>query len=348
MKRSGIYTITNLVNGKMYLGQTTNLIERWKKGHLVTLRRKAHSNTYLQRAWNKYGESNFIWEELEECDEKYLHSQEHYWAHLLDVHNPKRGYNDKPTHPEGKNVVSYTTRVKMSESAKINSKKRDHNYLREFATKKRVKVAQYTTAGVFVNKFDSKLEAAKVNNMRTGPISEGCLKGVIRAGYRWLRYENDCPTSLPAMLTLKEQQDIKREESRIKKVERQKKREHNKLLKEELRLARLSHPRGKRLYTVEDREKMLANLTIYRGTNKRREGISKRVKGSNNPRATLNEQIVYEIRKEITIKLDKKFASRWDMIEVRNGIKEKFNLSERKFQQIKGFECWKDIIYIPE
>lgn len=341
MKIPGIYTITNLVNGKIYVGQTTDLTGRWEKGYLVTLRRKAHCNTYLQRAWNKYGEENFIWEELDRCDKEFLYSQEHYWAILLDVHNPKRGYNDKPTHPEGKGTVSYSTRVKMSNSAKVVSKKKDHTLLKELAEKKKVKVAQYTISGIFMNNFDSMTKAAKYNSIRTGPISDGCIKNAVKAGYRWIKYTDEYPESLLPVVTLKEQQEIKRKEDRIKKIERQQERTRKKIIK-------LSGPVkivNERRYTIEGWNNIMVNLSTYRNSDTNRLRMGKRSKGSNNPRAILNEQVVYEIRKEIATKLDKKFDSRWDMIAVRNSIKEKFNLTERRFQQIKGFECWKDVVY---
>jgi|ERR1051326_1061197 group I intron endonuclease len=62
MKISGIYKIINKVNGKYYVGSSTDIltdnIGRWYR-HKHDLRKNIHRNDYLQRAWNKYGESNF-------------------------------------------------------------------------------------------------------------------------------------------------------------------------------------------------------------------------------------------------------------------------------------------------
>lgn len=111
--KSGIYTITNLVNGKVYVGYSKNLESR-KAKHFYELRSQTHDNEYLQRAWNKYGEENFRYEILIECPIDLLASEEHYWCNLLDSHNRDRGYNLKPTHPEKLSACSEETKAKLS------------------------------------------------------------------------------------------------------------------------------------------------------------------------------------------------------------------------------------------
>ena len=53
-----VYQIENLQNGKRYVGKTTDYKQRVTY-HKTYLRRAAHSNVYLQRAWDKYGEDCF-------------------------------------------------------------------------------------------------------------------------------------------------------------------------------------------------------------------------------------------------------------------------------------------------
>jgi group I intron endonuclease len=55
---SGVYAITNTVNGKRYVGSAVNMRCRWAS-HRRELRANKHGNKYLQNAWNKYGEAAF-------------------------------------------------------------------------------------------------------------------------------------------------------------------------------------------------------------------------------------------------------------------------------------------------
>lgn len=110
---SCIYTITNKVNGKFYVGKTNNFFYRISK-HKCALRDGIHVNEHLQRAWNKYGEENFEFEILEEHIPSNLISMEHYWCNLLDALNENRAYNIRPTHPFGKGTNSLETREKTS------------------------------------------------------------------------------------------------------------------------------------------------------------------------------------------------------------------------------------------
>lgn len=123
---SGIYTITNKVNGKIYVGFTNNFISR-KQTHFANLRHNSHDNNYLQNAWNKYGEEAFEFEILEECSEEYLASQEHYWATILNVNDREYGYNRMYTHPYGRTNHSEETKEKISES-KRGKKKKPNSY----------------------------------------------------------------------------------------------------------------------------------------------------------------------------------------------------------------------------
>lgn len=112
---SCIYTITNKVNGKFYIGKTKNFFYRISK-HKYTLRNDLHINDHLQKAWNKYGEDNFLFEILEEHDIEDLLPMEHYWCNLLDAFNYNKAYNIKPTHPFGKGTNSPQMREKVKQA----------------------------------------------------------------------------------------------------------------------------------------------------------------------------------------------------------------------------------------
>lgn len=55
---SGIYVITNLVNGKFYIGSAVDLKNRWAV-HRLALRKGISGCRRLQNAWTKYGEDAF-------------------------------------------------------------------------------------------------------------------------------------------------------------------------------------------------------------------------------------------------------------------------------------------------
>lgn len=63
---SGIYGIRNIVNGKIYVGQTKDFKHRWRE-HVRELNHNIHHNKHLQNAWNKYGEENFEFFVIEKC-----------------------------------------------------------------------------------------------------------------------------------------------------------------------------------------------------------------------------------------------------------------------------------------
>lgn len=64
-KVSGIYTITNKVTGKLYIGESLDIYRRWHDEHIPQLRKNCHYNKELQNDFNKYGEENFSFEVLE-------------------------------------------------------------------------------------------------------------------------------------------------------------------------------------------------------------------------------------------------------------------------------------------
>lgn len=86
----GIYRCVNINDGKSYVGQTNSLSKR-KQEHLALLKRGAHSNRQLQRAWDKHGEYNYDWYAVETCTEEELDELEVYYIDHYDAY--RDGYN---------------------------------------------------------------------------------------------------------------------------------------------------------------------------------------------------------------------------------------------------------------
>lgn len=75
-----IYCITNLINGKRYVGKTAYSIEKRFKEHCSDFCKRRCEKRPLYDAMNKYGIENFIVEELEYVeDDSKLSDKEIYW-----------------------------------------------------------------------------------------------------------------------------------------------------------------------------------------------------------------------------------------------------------------------------
>lgn len=120
--KSVIYQIRNLITNKLYVGSALNRSKRWA-WHKYKLNLNDHSNRYLQRAWNKYGEAAFEFRVIEFVDDKSkLLEREQFWIDWMQCCNPAIGYNIRKQAASNIGVVfSKETRAKMSMS-KIGNK----------------------------------------------------------------------------------------------------------------------------------------------------------------------------------------------------------------------------------
>lgn len=83
----GIYKITNNINGHSYIGQSVDILRRWRDH-----RSKSYTQHYpLQKAFVKYGIDNFTFEVLEECSFEELNEKEQYYILKYDTY--VNGYN---------------------------------------------------------------------------------------------------------------------------------------------------------------------------------------------------------------------------------------------------------------
>ena len=100
---TGIYKITNKLDGKFYIGQAIDINERWRD-HIRDsmlpedkwIANKRGEQTYFHRALRKYGPNNFVFEVIEECSRDLLNERERYWIDKFNAYKGPDGYNLRP------------------------------------------------------------------------------------------------------------------------------------------------------------------------------------------------------------------------------------------------------------
>ena len=88
-----IYKITNKINGKVYIGLTTQSLEyRW--GRHLTESKNVKNEKHLYRAMRQYGVENFSIDVIDETDDfSKLGELERYYINLYKSTDPNFGYN---------------------------------------------------------------------------------------------------------------------------------------------------------------------------------------------------------------------------------------------------------------
>ena len=88
-RKGVIYKITNLLDGKVYVGQTVQKLRRRLNQHKNA---EAKSISAIDEAIKKYDWKNFKAEVIEECPREMLNEREIFWIKELNCLSPK-GYN---------------------------------------------------------------------------------------------------------------------------------------------------------------------------------------------------------------------------------------------------------------
>jgi len=90
----GVYLIRNTVTGKLYVGSSVKIQERWQV-HRRKLHRGIHHSLKLQRSWKKHGRAAFKLEVVEIANPDDLIKREQAWLHKTNA--AITGYNMSPT-----------------------------------------------------------------------------------------------------------------------------------------------------------------------------------------------------------------------------------------------------------
>jgi group I intron endonuclease len=109
-KKIGIYLIINTLDGRVYVGSSMDIRQRFSM-HRSYLRRGCHPNAHLQRAWSKYGEGAFEIRIVEECVEELLEVREQFWINHYDSMNDNKGYNFRKADRHGRLTEEHKRKI---------------------------------------------------------------------------------------------------------------------------------------------------------------------------------------------------------------------------------------------
>ena len=110
-----VYKIENLINHKIYVGQTTIKPDKRKNVHFYELHKKIHSNPYLQNSFNKYGESNFKFSVLNWANSQdELNDLEIHYITKYKSLNKNYGFNLRAGGGNGKHSIETRKKIGLS------------------------------------------------------------------------------------------------------------------------------------------------------------------------------------------------------------------------------------------
>ena len=89
----GIYKITRLKTGEIYIGKSTDIKTRWQQHTKSAFHCGTISHSILHTTIERDGVENFTWELLEEVPKDKLGEREKYWIEFYD--SKRYGLNEK-------------------------------------------------------------------------------------------------------------------------------------------------------------------------------------------------------------------------------------------------------------
>lgn len=184
-----IYLRTNIINGKQYVGQTSNIKRRDYKFYNL---KNFYANEYLTEERNKYGLENFKTEILEETDsrEKAWDLEEKYIKEF-DTKYPN-GYNFSNGGP-GTNGFKASEETRKKLSQKLSGLKRTNEFKKKVSQSltnhpdKSKKVYQYDLDGNLIKVWESTKEVGRngFDQSRVAELCRGSNRRKTHKGFIW-------------------------------------------------------------------------------------------------------------------------------------------------------------------
>ena len=196
-----IYKITNKINNKIYIGQTRRTIqERWRE-HLS--RANQNYESYLYNAIRKYGEDNFVIEEIEKCEDDYINEREQYYIETFNSFNKTNGYNltkggdgnqkynyvlIRELWDKGYKISEIINEIGCDKSVIASAlvEHETYNKHESLSRRNRKGINQYDLNGNFIAHYNSITEAANKDKLKASLIGACCNKKIKQAlSYIW-------------------------------------------------------------------------------------------------------------------------------------------------------------------
>lgn len=152
---SGVYKITNTINGKFYIGSSNSCNARIND-HFYCLRKQTHHNKHLQHSYDKYKEDSFHGEIIAKCSEEYRVKLEQWFLNNTRCYISEIGYNI----------------LRRATGGNFEGKR----------------ISQYSLEDEFIDEYDSLTEAAmSLGNPQLKSAISRCCKGEGKTlkGYKW-------------------------------------------------------------------------------------------------------------------------------------------------------------------
>lgn len=187
-KKYYVYKITNLINGKIYIGKSNTNKNRWKDHLNIAKNKYPNTYKYVHKSINKYGANNFTYEVLEYFDDEDLsYEAEMKYVTLFNSNNSKYGMNLDSGGAGGKQhneesiekIRSWHTGIKYSDESK---NKMSQSHIGQIPGNKKISddMAQHIKE-YYLNKRSLKIKDFKIINelAEKYECSTHCIKGVL-------------------------------------------------------------------------------------------------------------------------------------------------------------------------
>lgn len=180
MKKIGIYKISSLIDDRIYIGSSKDILVRCQN-HRYHLKKGTHANIKLQRFFTKYGSESLKYEIIEECELECLIQREQYYIDTLEPYfniskiagrvEHSQEFKDKLSENNRNRIWSLASKKKSSDSKKGKTISDEHKEALNSSTRGKSKTEEHKQKISEANKGriiseTTKLAVAKANSER--------------------------------------------------------------------------------------------------------------------------------------------------------------------------------------